>query len=182
MSDFLNLRDDRSARRVVYVSAFLLITVPFLQAGAQLWPLQLGNVQWRYSAANALSSVLLLPYLGLALLILLSRAIESRNLAKAVGAGAVVVVVGLLASLTVFALDAVQLKAIVNSSIMSSFETTTVRVGVVTTLFLLAFSLIALAGFSRPRRRKVASSQRQTRRPDEDEERSLGRESVVSGR
>jgi hypothetical protein len=125
---------------------------------------------------------LLLPYLGLALLILLSRAIESRNLAKAVGAGAVVVVVGLLASLTVFALDAVQLKAIVNSSIMSSFETTTVRVGVVTTLFLLAFSLIALAGFSRPRRRKVASSQRQTRRPDEDEERSLGRESVVSGR
>ena len=92
MSDFLNLRDDRSARRVVYVSAFLLIMVPFLQAGAQLWPLQLGNVQWRYSAANALSSVLLLPYLGLVLLILLSRAIESRNLAKAVGAGSVVVV------------------------------------------------------------------------------------------
>ena len=167
MSDFLNLRDDRSARRVVYVSAFLLITVPFLQAGAQLWPLQLGNVQWRYSAANALSSVLLLPYLGLVLLILLSRAIESRNLAKAVGVGSAVVVLGLLASLTVFALDAVQLKAIVNSSVMSSFETTTVRVGVVTT---------------GPRRRKSSSSQRHTRRPDEDEGRSIGRESVVGGR
>jgi hypothetical protein len=113
---------------------------------------------------------------------MLSRAIESRNLAKAVGAGSVVVVLGLLASLTVFALDAVQLKAIVNSSVMSSFETTTVRVGVVTTLFLLAYSLIAQAGFSGPRRRRSASSQRQTRRPDEDEGRSIGRESAVGGR
>ena len=85
MSDFLNLHDDSPLRRVLYLAAILLIGVPCLQAGSQLWPLQLGNIQWRFGAANALSSVLLLPFLGLSTLLAVSRALESRGVSRVVG-------------------------------------------------------------------------------------------------
>ena len=152
MSDILDLHDDPTVRRVLYLGAFLLVVVPFLQAGSQLWPLQLSNIQWRFGAANALSSVLLLPYLGLSGLVLMSRALESRALARTVGAIAIVLTVGLLGSLALFALDALQLKKIVNSAMMNTFNTTAVRVGLVTVLFALAFALMALACFKAPRR------------------------------
>ena len=122
MSDFLDLHDDPSVRRVLYLGAILLVAVPFLQAGSQLWPLQLSNIQWRFGAANALSSVLLLPYLGLSLLVLMSRALDSRVLARTVGVISAVFALGLLGSIALFALDALQLKKIVNSAMMERFN------------------------------------------------------------
>ena len=151
MSDFLDLHDDTTARRVLYFAATLLIVVPFVQAGSQIWPLQLSNIQWRFGAANALSSILLLPYLGLSLLILMARGLESRALGRTVGAVATIFSVGLLASLVVFILDALQLKTIVSTAMTASFNSTSVRVGLVTTVFLVAFAFLALAGFKAPR-------------------------------
>lgn len=167
MSDFLDLHDDPSVRRVLYLGAILLVAVPFLQAGSQLWPLQLGNIQWRFGAANALSSVLLLPYLGLSVLVLLSRALDSRLLARSVGAVAAIFAVGLLGSLALFALDALQLKKIVNSAMMNTFNTTAVRVGLVTTMFLVAFALMALACFKAPRRGNTASAKKGEKKAEE---------------
>lgn len=167
MSAFSDLDDDPTARRVLYLGALLLIAVPFLQAGSQLWPLQLGNIQWRFGAANALSSVLLLPYLGLSLLVLLSRALDSRALALTVGALAATFAAGLLASSLLFVLDALQLKKIVNSAMMNSFNTTAIRVGVVTALFLVAFTAMALAAFKSPRRRAAAMPKKGEKQAEE---------------
>ncbi len=150
MSDFLNLHDDSPLRRVLYVGALLLIVVPFLQAGSQLLPLQVANIQWRFSAANALSSVLLLPFLGLSLLFAVSRAIESRGVSRVVGAFASILAVALLGSLVIFFSDASELRAIVNSQMLANFQTTTLRVGAVSTMFLVAFAVLAQAGFSSP--------------------------------
>ena len=76
MPDFFRLESDVTARRLVYMSAALLIAVPFLQAGQQLWPLQLDNIRWRFAAANSLSSILLLPFLGLKGLALANSRVE----------------------------------------------------------------------------------------------------------
>lgn len=160
MSEFLDLHDDPTVRRVLYVGAILLLAVPFLQAGSQLWPLQLSNIQWRFGAANALSSVLLLPYLGLLVLVLMSRALESRVLARTGGAISALLTVGLLGSLALFVLDALQLRKIVNSAMMNTFNTTAIRVGLVTVLFALAFSLMALACFRAPRRGNAAQAKK----------------------
>jgi len=167
MSDFLDLHDDSSVRRVLYLGAILLVAVPFVQAGSQLWPLQLSNIQWRFGAANALSSVLLLPYLGLSLLILMSRALDSRALARTVGVISVALTFGLLGSLALFALDALELKKIVNSAMMNTFNTTALRVGLVTTLFLVAFALMAIAGFTAPRKGSAAPTKKGEKQAEE---------------
>lgn len=151
MSDFLDLHDDSSARRVLFVSAILLVALPFLQAGSQIWPLQLGNIQWRFGAANALSGVLLLPYLGLVLLVLMARGLENRALSRTVGTVSAIFTVGLLASLVVFILDALQLKTIVSTAMTASFNSTSVRVGLVTVIFSVAFGHLAAVGFRAPR-------------------------------
>lgn len=156
MSDFLNLHDDSPLRRVLYLAAILLIGVPCLQAGSQLWPLQLGNIQWRFGAANALSSVLLLPFLGLSTLLAVSRALESRGVSRVVGGIAAFLALGLLGLLVIFVSDASDLKAIVNSQMLAAFTTTTVRVGSISALFFLAFAVLAHAGFSSPVRKAAA--------------------------
>jgi len=167
MSDFLDLHDDPSARRVLYLGAILLVVVPFLQAGSQLWPLQLSNIQWRFGAANALSSVLLLPYLGLSLLVLLSRALGSRGLGRTVGVISALFALALMVSMALFALDALQLKKIVNSAMMNTFDTTALRVGLVTMMFLVAFALMALASFTTPKGSKAAPAKKGEKQAEE---------------
>ncbi|MDQ8163170.1 MAG: hypothetical protein P3C10_11365 [Gemmatimonadota bacterium] len=167
MSDSLDLHADPMVRRVLFVAAILLVTVPFLQAGSQLWPLQLSNIQWRFGAANALSSVLLLPFLGLTLLLLLSRTLHGAWLAKTIGVIATCFTLGLLASTALFVLDAQELKTIVNSAMMNTFTMTTIRVGLISGVFLIAFALLALAGFTSSGSRPAGTVKKGEKRAEE---------------
>ena len=151
MPEFLRLEDDAPARRLAYIGATLLIVIPFLQAGQQLWPLQLSDIRWRFGAANALSSVLLLPFLGLSIMTLIARSSESKNVSRIVGALAALSVIFLLGSLVLFALDALQLKSIVTSQMMKPFETTSLRVVLVTLIFTVSFSMLMITAFKSAR-------------------------------
>lgn len=148
MSDFLDLHDDRVSRRVLFVVALLMIAVPLVQSLTQIWPLQLSNVQWRYGAANALSSILLLPFLGLSLLLVMARGLKRTGLARAVGAASALFTLGLLSCIAVFVLDALQLKTIVSTQMSAQFTNTTIRVGLVSTAFMVAYGLLTVFGFS----------------------------------
>lgn len=148
MSDFLDLHDDTTSRRVLFLVAILLVALPLVQALLQIWPLQLSNIQWRFGAANALSSILMLPVLGLSLLLIVARSLGSTALSRTVGAIASVFTIGLLGSLVVFALDAQQLKTIVSSQMSAAFNTTTMRVGFITVAFLFAYAFLAIMSFT----------------------------------
>jgi hypothetical protein len=151
MSEFFQIEDDAPTRRVLYASAILLITVPLLQAISTIWPMQFGNIQWRFGAANALSSVLLLPFLGLVLLLVVSRMLASRPLSLIVGVISTLFAIALAGSFVLFVLDGLQLKAIVNSAQMASFESVFARVGLITLLFAIVYLLLALAGLKGPK-------------------------------
>jgi hypothetical protein len=97
----------------------------------------------------------------------MSRALESRALARTIGAVSAVLTVGLLGSLALFVLDALQLRKIVNSAMMNTFNTTAVRVGLVTVLFVLAFALMALACFKAPRRGNAAQAKKGEKQAEE---------------
>jgi hypothetical protein len=178
MPDLIRLEDDAPARRVVYAGALLLVVIPFVQAVSQLWPLQLGNIQWRYAAANALSSVLLLPFLGLMMLLLLARAFESRRLSTVVGAVSALFALLLAGSLVLFALDALQLKTIVTSQQMAGFQNASIRVGLVTLIFTVTFSLLALAGFRTPKTIAPTPAKRGVKQAQEGAGLIVGREYV----
>ncbi|WP_337170498.1 hypothetical protein [Gemmatimonas aurantiaca] len=152
MSVIPDLHDDPSLRRVLMTAAFLLILVPALQLGIEIWPLQLSNIQWRFRVANALSTGMLMPsFLGLTLLLTLGRRLESVALQRTVAALATLFVVGLGASLILFVLDALQLKAIVSTQMENAFRNTAMRVGSVSSVFFLAYGLLAWAGFRSPK-------------------------------
>ena len=151
MSDFLNIEDDAPLRRMLYATAFLLIVIPFLQAISQLLPLQLGNLQWRFLSANPLSSVLLLPFLGMLLLLMMARALANRGLSLFVGILAAIFALLLAASLVLFVLDGLQLKAIVNSAQTAQFQNVFARVTAVTVIFVVVFTMMALAALKAPK-------------------------------
>jgi hypothetical protein len=166
MSDLYTLQEDSWARRLVYLVAFLLIVIPFVQAGSQVWPLQLSNITWRFGAANAFSSVLLLPFLGLGTLLYLARATESRGLSMLVGVLSTIFSVALLGSLVLFALDALQLKPVVSTQMENAFRTTSFRVFVVTLIFVVSFPVLAMAGFRTPRPNSPAPARRSEKKTD----------------
>jgi hypothetical protein len=151
MSEFLDLHDDAPFRRVLFIGAVLLLVVPFVQAGSQLWPLLPGNIQWRFGAANALSAVLILPFVGLLILLMISRSMENSSLGKTVGVLSGLITAALVGSFVVFMLDALQLKTIVSTQMEAQFKSTSVRVGLVTAMFSVSFFMVALAGFKAPR-------------------------------
>jgi cytochrome bd-type quinol oxidase subunit 2 len=179
MSDSPDLHDDAPARRTLFLAAWLLMLVPFVQAASQIWPLQLGNIQWRFGAANALSSVLLLPFLGLSLLLVLARSLERRGLARLVGSLAALFSLGIAGAVVVFVLDAEELKSIVSSQMAGQFTSTTARVALVSVLFVFGFLLLAVFGFASigHQRKDVARKARraETEAPDSDSPLIVGR-------
>lgn len=146
MTDLLDLVDDAPVRRLLLMLALLLIAIPFLQSGAQIWPFQPNNIRWRYDAATVLSGNLMLPFFGLALLAILARLLESRGLGLFIGGAGVLLTLGLVASAVVFVLDALQLNTIVSSQMAQAFRNTSVRVVVTTGLFAIGSLFVALAG------------------------------------
>ena len=146
MTDLLDFVDDAPVRRLLLILALLLIAIPFLQAGAQIWPFQPNNIRWRYDAATVLSGNLMLPFLGLSLLAILARLLESRGLGLFLGGVGLLLTVGLIASVVVFVLDALQLNTIVSSQMAQAFRNTSARVLVTSGLFAIGSLFVALAG------------------------------------
>lgn len=169
MSDFLDVHDDAATRRLLITAALLLIAIPLLQAGAQIWPLKPNEIRWRFDAAANLTSVLIFPFLGMAVLQLLGRALESRGLSLTMTILSGLMTAGLVASVIVFALDAIQLKTIVNSQMLSAFTMTSLRVGLTATLFAVGFLMVTLVGV-RKRTRRVSSSRSRANAYDYDDE------------
>lgn len=169
MSVIPDLYDDPSLRRVLVTSGVLLILIPLIQVGIQIWPLQLGNIQWRFAAANALSGGILLPsYLGLVLLLTIGRRLEQKGLQLTVGIVSVLFLLGLGVSMALFVLDASQLKAIVNSQMEAAFRNTALRVTAVSGLFFLAHAVLAWASFRAPKAAAATASRSSSKSADED--------------
>ncbi len=151
MADPLNLEDDHIAQGLAYLGAALLCLIPFLQAGQQLWPMQVGNIRWRFGAANALSSVLLLPFVGITLAALIARTARQTLVSRIIAGLSAFVALALLTSLALFALDAMELKSIMTSQMMAAFNATTFRVGAVTLIFAVAFGVLTILTLKGPR-------------------------------
>ena len=175
MSAFFQLEDDAPTRRMLYTSAVLLIVVPFVQALSQIWPLQLANIQWRFFAANAMSSVLLLPFLGLVLLLVLARMVASRKLAMTVAIASALLTILLLVSLVLFVLDGLQLKAIITSAQLALFKNQFARVGLVTFIFVVCYAMLALASLKTPRGAVSAARRNAPKQAEEGGDLIVGR-------
>ena len=115
-------RVSRWAIRGLYFFTFILIFWPIADLITNVWPLQPGNVQWRYGFMGLLAGFLHTPILGLALAMSLAYAMKHGRTLRMLSAINLIGAAGLLAALLVFPLDVVQLESAVPTEGLPSFQ------------------------------------------------------------
>ena len=105
-----------------YFVAFLLIATPALDYLSNVWPLRLGDVQWRYGSVGLLAGFVLTPLLGMMLALAAAAVLEHRGVVRVLSiVNLVLVPLWVIATLG-FALDVLQLRATVPEEGRSTFD------------------------------------------------------------
>ncbi len=152
VSNVFDLENDDAMRRLSYTSAILLIVIPFFQTivAPGMWPIGLGNVQWRFGAANALSGMILIPFLGTVVVLGIARACGHRTIARIVGGLSGFTALVMFGGIGLFMLDSLQLKAVVKTQLVPQFQQVVFRVVLVTAIFAIAYLWLAIVAFRSP--------------------------------
>lgn len=105
-----------------YAVAGILILFPALDLIQAMWPVQLGELNWRVAAAGLLSRLLVTPLLALVLAYGTALLLKQRRTLRALAVLNVVLVSVLVVGLGSFALDAVQLRGEVRSDAQTTYD------------------------------------------------------------
>ncbi len=103
--------------RALYSVGLLLVFVPVVDLALRSYPPQFGTLQWRFATTGLLLGNYGTLVLGVALIGLTAALLGDRGVLRVVGTGALVMAVVTLALLVLFALDAVQLRQLVNVNV-----------------------------------------------------------------
>lgn len=147
----------RSIAWSAYAVAAALILFPLGDALLTLYPWNAGEARWRFGAAGVLANALLLPLAGLLIALLTAWATENRIFARVIGFLAAFAGVGWVAALILFALDALQTRAMVNPAMLASFNAAAIGGGVKGLILAAILGVIGVAGMQAGRgaRRKA---------------------------
>lgn len=145
-----DLHSDDGARRLLYLSAFLLFFMPYFQAFAGLWPIQMGSLQWRYQATGGLSAIMMLPFIGLCFGLAIARFSGHKGVARLIGVIAALHAVGLVLAMGLFVMDALQLKKIVRDAQMQQFNKGAFTASVTMLMSLVVFIVLTVIAFRGP--------------------------------
>lgn len=110
-----------------YLLGSLLILLPLLDLGANLWPWAPGTVNWRYGAYGILSGLLLTPFMGLLLIFATGVAADHVTVVRIVAVLGWIVGVFLIVSTVMYGLDAVQLQVTVPGEARGQFRIGTAK-------------------------------------------------------
>ncbi len=94
----------------LYLLALLLVATPLVDVVANVWPLRLGDVGWRYGAVGVSSGYVLTPLLGVALACLLAIALRQRTMLRVLVIVCIVAAIVLVVAALDFGLDAIQVR------------------------------------------------------------------------
>jgi hypothetical protein len=124
--------------------AVLMITLPLIELAGALWPVGLGNAEWRFGAVGLLSNALMQPLLGSFILVLVAALGEKRWLQQAMWVFNALAAVFLLALVPLFVLDALELRSRVPDGANLAFDVASTRA-----VFVHGFAAVVLAALSR---------------------------------
>ena len=149
-SSAFDLHSDDGARRLLYLCAFILFFMPYFQAFAGIWPLQLGALQWRFQATGALSGILMLPFIGMVLGLVIARASGHKGISRLIGVVAAITTVALLIAIGLFLMDALQLRKIVPDKSMMAFNKATFTATSTLLISFVVFAVLTVVSFRGP--------------------------------
>lgn len=94
-----------------YFLALILVLSTGLDLVQSIWPLRIGDVQWRVLSIGLMSRMLIPPLLGLVLAYVAALLAEHRGVLRTLAVVDGLLALGLLAGLGFYALDALELRA-----------------------------------------------------------------------
>lgn len=141
-----------------YAVALLLIIMPLVELVLGIWPLRVGQLNWRFGAAGLVSQSVMTPLLGMFLAVATAAAMGHRMLARilsgvAIGAG----VLGILA-IGMFALDALEARASVRPEAMMAFDRATLVAILRYSLGTITAFLLGIGGWKASRKGRSAAA------------------------
>lgn len=108
-----------------YLLALYLIFVPLFETTIAVWPLGVGDRQWRYGAVGLYTQTMMTPLLGLLIALGIALYVRNRGMIRAIavvgGAAAAVT----LLSIPIFLIDAVQIRGDVDANAVTAVNVTT---------------------------------------------------------
>ena len=116
------MRQLRLAAGPVYLTACILVLLPFLETLLTLWPFNPGLVQWRYGAVGIGSRALMTPALGLLMILIMAAWTENRSLLRWYSIFSLVGAVVLVLLIPLFALDVVQMRSNARPEALATFD------------------------------------------------------------
>ena len=147
--------------RALYSVGLLLAFVPLTDLALRTYPPQFGTLQWRFATTGLLLGNYGTLVLGVSLIGLTAALLGDRGILRAVGAAALVMGVITLAMLVLFALDAVQLRQLVNANVQHQVSTASAQAAVTGLLGTVAWFVIGRSAMTASRAgRPVAARSR----------------------
>lgn len=146
---------------VSYPLAFILVLLPISDIAIGLFPLQLGNIQWRVGAVGLVSGVMLLPTVGLFLALAVAHAADHFWTRRLLAISAIILGLIFLVVLVLFALDLVQVRREIPEQAHRAFDMAAVKGSVMLLAEAIVFMIFGIASIKadRARRRTDRSGQ-----------------------
>jgi hypothetical protein len=142
----------------LYLLAVILIVVPLTDAALSTMPFHPRNVQWRFGAIGLFTNTMLTPGLGFMMAVVTAATLEHVRTQRVLAILCWIGVVVLLGLLVVFALDALQTRALVRPEMTRQFVIASAVAAGKLVLWAIAFVVFARASrVPRALRRGVAA-------------------------
>lgn len=158
------METDKPLTRAGYLLAAALIIIPLVDATMSTWPIRFGNEMWRYGAVGTLSSVTLVPLLGLLLTLTIAKFADNRRIRRFVGWICALFAVGIAVLVVMFILDYFQVRATVRPQVQHALSVATTTAIIKHLVSLVILVLLSRAGFAGP---KAVVNKRQIRTPED---------------
>ena len=105
-----------------YFFMFILVFWPVVDLTSSVWPLQLGNLQWRYGVMGLMAAYLHTPILAVVLAMGLAFVLQHQVALRLLSILSFLGVLGLFLVLVLFPLDVIQLRSAMAEERLSSFQ------------------------------------------------------------
>ena len=129
----------------LYLMAFILVVVPLVDAAVSITPFHVRNVQWRFGAIGLFTNTLLTPGVGFMLAVVTAAILQHLRIQRVLAVVSWIAAVALVGLLVVFALDALQTRAMVRPEMMRPFVLASTVAACKLVLWTIAFIVFARA-------------------------------------
>ena len=149
----------------LYPIAIMLMIVPLVDLTLRAMPPQFGTLQWRFATTGLLLGNFGTLLLGLGLIGLVAALSGHRTVLRAIGFVALALAAVTLAVLVLFALDAVQMRRLVNVQFKRQVLLSSLGAMVTAVLGMISLALVGRAALAASRPARTAPKSRPAARP-----------------